>query len=74
MSRESIERARDPKDYTNLGKLKSFQYVSGILRMAYNPFVEEEAREALFDFEQVLVLNFWVERVKEICMITVELS
>ena len=51
MSRESIERARDPKDYTNLGKLKSFQYVSGIPRMAYNPFVEEEAREALFDFE-----------------------
>ena len=33
--------------------------------MAYNPFVNE-AREAYFDYEQVIVLNFWVERIKEI--------
>ena len=26
--------------------------------MAYNPFVNEDAREAYFDYEQVIVLNF----------------
>ena len=30
MNRELIERARDSKDYVTLGKLKSFQYVSGV--------------------------------------------
>ena len=40
VSRESIEAVREQKDYATLGKLKSFQYVSGIPGMAYNPFVE----------------------------------
>ena len=65
VSRELIEAVRGQKDYATLGKLKSFQYVSGIPGMAYNPFVNEGAREAYFDYEQVIVLNFWVERVKE---------
>ena len=39
--------------------------MSGIPGMAYNRFVNEEAREAYFDHEQVIVLDFWVERVKE---------
>ena len=29
--------------------------------MAYNPFVNEEPREAYFDYEQVVVLDYWVE-------------
>ena len=62
------------KDYATLGKLKSFQYVSGIPGMAYNPFVDEEAREAYFDYEQVVVLDFWVERVKETGMLMMEQS
>ena len=45
VSRELIEAVRGQKDYATLGKLKSFQYVSGIPGMAYNPFVNEEARE-----------------------------
>ena len=40
--------------------------------MAYNPFVNEEAREAYFDYEQVIVFNFWVERIKETGMLMVE--
>ena len=65
LSRESNERARDPKYYATLGKLKSFQYVKGIPGMAYNPFADEEAKEAYFDYERVIILEFWVERVKE---------
>ena len=40
--------------------------------MAYNPFVDEEAREAYFDCEQVVVLDFWVERIKETGLLMVE--
>ena len=72
VSRELIEAVKGQKDFATLGKLKSFQYVSGIPGMAYNPFVNEEAREAYFDYEQVIVLNFWVERIKETGMLMVE--
>ena len=34
--------------------------------------MNEEAREACFDYEQVIVLDFWVERVKETGMLMVE--
>ena len=72
VNRELIEAVRGQKDFATLGKLKSFQYVSGIPGMAYNPFLNEEAREAYFDYEQVIVLNFWVERIKETGMLMVE--
>ena len=72
VSRESIEAVRQQRDYATLGKLKSFQYVSGIPGMAYNPFLDEEAREADFDYEQVMVVDFWVERVRETGMLMVE--
>ena len=72
VSRELIEAVKGQKHFATLGRLKSFQYVSGIPGMAYNPFVNEEAREAYFDYEQVIVLNFWVERIKETGMLMVE--
>ena len=72
MSRELFESVRGQKHFATLGKLKSFQYMSGIPGMAYNPFVNEEAREAYFDYEQVVVLDFWVERIKETGMLMVE--
>ena len=72
VSRELIETVRGQKDFATLGKLKSLQYVSGIPGMAYNPFVDEEAREVYFDYEQVVVLNFWVKRNKETGMLMVE--
>ena len=72
VNRELNEAVRGQKDFATLGKLKSFQYVSGIPGMAYNPFVNEEAREVFFDYEQVIVLNFWVERIKETGMLMVE--
>ena len=72
VSRELFEAVRGQRDYTTLGKLKSFQYVPCIPGMAYNPFVNEEASKAYFDYEQVIVLDFWVERVKEAGMLMVE--
>ena len=72
VSRASIEAVRGQKDYAKLGHLKSFHYVSGLPGMAYNPFVDEEAREANFDYEQNVVLDFWVERVEETGILMVE--
>ena len=72
ISRESIVAVREQKDYATLGKLKSLQYVSGIPGMAYSPYVDEEARIARFDYEQVMILDFWVERVKETGMLMLE--
>ena len=46
LSRELIEAVKGQKDFATLGRLKSFQYVSGIPGMAYNPFVNEETRGA----------------------------
>ena len=40
--------------------------------MAFNPFVNEEAREAHFDYEKVVVLDFWVERVKKTGILMME--
>ena len=72
VSRESIEKVRDTKDYATLGKHKSFQYVYGMPGIAYNPFMVEEAMEAYFDYEQVIILDFWVERVEDTGMLMVE--
>ena len=46
--------------------------MSGIPGITYIPFLNEEAREAYFGYEQDVVLNFWVERVKEIGMLMME--
>ena len=40
--------------------------------IAYNPFVDKKPTEAYFDYEQVIVFDFWVERVKESGTLTVE--
>ena len=53
------------KENATLEKRKSFQYGSGVLRMAYNPFINKDARDSCFDFEQAVILNSWMERVRE---------
>ena len=72
VTRELLERIRTLKDYVKLGKQKSFQHVSGDPGVAYNPFVNEEARDSFFDFEQAIILDFWVERLWELEMKTSE--
>ena len=58
VTRELLEKVRSLKEYATLGKRKSFQYVSGVPGMAYNPFVNEEAMDSYFDFVQAVILNF----------------
>ena len=61
VSKELLEKVSSLKEYATLGKQKSFQYVSGVPGMAYFPFVNEEARDAYFDFDQAVILNFLVD-------------
>ena len=37
---------------------KSYSYVSGIVGMAYNPFIDEDIRDCFFDYEQAVLLRF----------------
>ena len=72
VTRELLEKVRNLKEYAALRKWKSFQYVSVVPGMAYNLFVNVEAIDSFFDFEQAMILNFWLERVRESGTITFE--
>ena len=37
---------------------KSYSYVSGIIGIAYNPFLNEDIRDYFFDYEQAVLLRF----------------
>ena len=53
VNREQVDRARDPKKYVTLGKLKSFQCESGVLGMAFNPFVDQKARDCILTLSKL---------------------
>ena len=45
---------------------KSYNYVSGIIGIAYNPFLNEDIRDCFFDYEQAVLLRFWTSRIATI--------
>ena len=53
-----------PKSSENCGPIrkKSYSYVSGIIGIAYNPFLNEDIRDCFFDYEQAVLLRFWTSR------------
>ena len=51
MNRELIVGAIDPREYVTLSKSTSFQHTSGVPGIAYNLFIDEEARVTYFDYE-----------------------
>ena len=46
-------------EYCGPIRKKSYSYVSGIIGMAYNPFLNEDIRDCFFDNEQAVLLRFW---------------
>ena len=42
---------------------KSYSNVSGVIGIAYNPFVSEDIRDCFFDYEQAVLLRFWTSRI-----------
>ena len=50
-------------EYCGTIKKKSYSYVSGIIGVAYNPFLSEDIRDCFFDYEQAVLLRFWTSRI-----------
>ena len=42
---------------------KSYHYMSGIVGMAYNPFIDDDIGDCYFDYEQAVMLRFWSSRI-----------
>ena len=57
-----------PKSSENCGLIrkKSYSYVSGIIGIAFNPFLNEDIRDCFFDYEQAVLLKFWTSRIATI--------
>ena len=53
-----------PKSSEYCGPIKKkYSYVSGIIGIAYNPFLSEDFRDCFFDYEQAVLLRFWTSRI-----------
>ena len=53
-------------DYCGPTRKKSYIYVSGIRGMAHNPFINEDILVCFFDYEQAVLLRFWMSRIATI--------
>ena len=53
-------------DYSKLKKRGEYQYVSGVMGIAYNPFLDSEAGNALMNYEVAELLTFWADKIIEI--------
>ena len=53
-------------EYLKPNKKGEYQYVSGVMGMAYNPFLDLEAGGAHRNYDVVELLKFWTEKIMEI--------
>ena len=54
------------EDYSKPTKRGEYQYVSGVMGIAYNPFWDSEAGNAHKKYEVTELLKFWTEKIIEI--------
>ena len=66
LSKESMGALPKSSEYCGPIRKKSYRYVSGIIGMAYNPFINEDIRDCFFDYEQAVLLRFWTSRIATI--------
>ena len=66
LTKESMGALPKPIEYCGPIRKKSYSYVSGIIGMAYNPFLNEDIRDCFFDYEQAVLLRFWTSRIATI--------
>ena len=53
-------------DYPKPTKREEYQYVSGVMVIAYNPFLDSEAGNSYMKFEVAELLKFWTDIIIEI--------
>ena len=58
LTKESMGALAKSSEYCGPIKKKSYSYVSGIIGIAYNPFLSEDIRDCFFDYEQAVLLRF----------------
>ena len=58
LKKDSMRALLNSSEYCGPIRKKSYSYVSGIIGMAYNPFINEDIRDCFFDYEQVVLLRF----------------
>ena len=63
LTKESMGALPKSSEYCGPIKKKSYSYVSGIIAIAYNPFLSEDIRDCFFDYEQAVLLRFWTSRI-----------
>ena len=66
LSKESMGALPRSSEYCGPIRKKSYSYVSGIIGIAYNPFLNEDIRECFFDYEQAVLLRIWTSRIATI--------
>ena len=62
LTKESMGTLPKSNEYCGPIRKKSYSYVSGIIGMAYNPFLNED----FFDYEQAVLLRIWTSRIATI--------
>ena len=55
-----------PEQYSRLSEKGEYQYVSGVMGIAYNPFLDSETGGAHRSHEVAELLKFWTEKIVEI--------
>ena len=66
LSKEFMGALPKSSEYCGRIRKKSYSYVSGVIGMAYNPFLNEVIRGCFFDYEQAVLLRFWTSRIATI--------
>ena len=55
-----------PEQYSRLSEKGEYQYVSGVMGIAYNPFLDSETEGAHRNHEVAELLKFWTEKIVEL--------
>ena len=63
LTKESMRALPKSSEYCGPIKKKSYSYETGIIGIAYNPFLSEDTRVCFFDYEQAVLLRFWTSRI-----------
>ena len=66
LTKESMGAMPKSSEYCGPIRKKSSSYVSGIIGIAYNPFLNEDICDCFFDYEQAVLLRFWTSRIATI--------
>ena len=66
LTKKSMGALTKSSEYCGPIRKKSYIYVSGVVGMAYNLFINEDIRDCFFDYEQAVLLRFWLSRIATI--------